>query len=112
MIRYYSDALAVPFVPCREDFGYVAVEAFHSGKPVITCNDSGEPARLTFRFNAGLICDPTPQAVATAIDALYQAPETARTLGENGRVHAVTVNWKNTARALVAALGFDPQERE
>src|SRR5205814_2210524 len=25
MIRYYSDALAVPFVPCREDFGYVAV---------------------------------------------------------------------------------------
>jgi glycosyltransferase involved in cell wall biosynthesis len=110
MIRYYADALAVPFVPCREDFGYVAVEAFHSGKPVITCRDSGEPARLTSRFNAGLICDPTPQAVATAIDALYQAPETARMLGGNGRIQAATVNWKNTARSLVAALGLDPIE--
>jgi glycosyltransferase involved in cell wall biosynthesis len=110
MIRYYSDALAVPFVPCREDFGYVAVEAFHSGKPVITCNDSGEPARLTSRFNAGLICDPTPQSVAAAIDSLYQSLETARMLGENGRTHAVAVNWKNTAKELVAALGFDSLE--
>jgi len=110
MIRYYADALAVPFVPCREDFGYVAVEAFHSGKPVITCSDSGEPARLTSRFDAGLICDPVPQAVGAAIDTLYQAPQTARKLGENGRTHAASVNWENTARALVAALGFHPLE--
>jgi glycosyltransferase involved in cell wall biosynthesis len=110
LIRYYANALAVPFVPCREDFGYVAVEAFHSGKPVITCRDSGEPARLTARFDAGLICDPDPQAVGAAIDALYLAPETAKKLGENGRIHAAAVNWTNTARALVAALGFGPME--
>jgi glycosyltransferase involved in cell wall biosynthesis len=108
LIGYYADALAVPFVPCREDFGYVAVEAFHSGKPVITCSDSGEPARLTSRFDAGLICDPVPEAIGAAISALHKDPETARKLGENGRIHAAAVNWTNTARALVAALGFGP----
>jgi len=110
LIRYYADALAVPFVPCREDFGYVAVEAFHSGKPVITCKDSGEPARLTSRFDAGLVCDPTPQAVGAAIEALFRTPEIARKLGENGRIHAASVNWTNTARTLIAALGFEPQK--
>jgi hypothetical protein len=31
-------------------------------------------------------------------------------LGENGRIHAVAVNWKNTAKELVAALGFGSME--
>jgi glycosyltransferase involved in cell wall biosynthesis len=108
LIEYYSNALAVPFVPDKEDFGYVAVEAFHSGKPVITCSDSGEPARLTRRFNAGLICDPNPESIGAAIDKLYRAPQTAKLLGENGRIHSAEVNWESTARALVAALRFEP----
>jgi glycosyltransferase involved in cell wall biosynthesis len=106
LLDYYADALAVPFVPYREDFGLVAVEAFHSGKPLITCRDSGEPARMTDSYDAGLICDPTPEALARAIDTLYASPAIARKLGENGWLHVRNVNWDTTARTLVKALGF------
>jgi glycosyltransferase involved in cell wall biosynthesis len=110
LIEFYANALAVPFVPNREDFGYVAIEAFHSGKPIITCSDSGEPARLAARFDAGLICDPTPESIGAAIDSLYQAPHTAKQLGENGRINSAAMNWEATSRALVGALGFEPIE--
>jgi glycosyltransferase involved in cell wall biosynthesis len=106
LLKYYADSLAVPFVPFREDFGLVAIEAFHSGKPIITCSDSGEPARMAAVFGAGLICDPTPQALAAAIDSLSAAPETARKLGENGRRKVCQMNWDTTAKRLIAALGF------
>lgn len=106
LLTYYANALAVPFVPYREDFGFVAIEAFQSGKPVITCSDSGEPARLTSRFDAGFICDPTPESIGAAIDALYVAPDTAKKLGENGRLHVASINWGKVSRTLVSALGF------
>jgi glycosyltransferase involved in cell wall biosynthesis len=108
MLQKYADALAVPFVPYREDFGLVAIEAFHSGKPIITCTDSGEPARMSANFEAGLICDPTPESVGAAIDSLYLAPETAKRLGDNGRRNVAAMNWEAAARVLVAALGFSP----
>jgi len=107
LLEYYANALAVPFVPYNEDFGLVAIEAFHSAKPIITCRDSGEPARMTSRYQAGLICDPTAKAIGSAIDFLFASPETARRLGENGRLRVAEMNWDTTARALIAALGFD-----
>jgi glycosyltransferase involved in cell wall biosynthesis len=106
LLDYYADALAVPFVPYREDFGLVAIEAFHSGKPVITCRDSGEPARMIASFDAGLICDPTPESVARAIDTLYASPAIARRLGENGLLHVRDMSWETTAKKIVNALGF------
>ena len=42
-------------VPCgglragHEDYGFVTVEAFRCGKPVVTCTDSGGPAELVRR---------------------------------------------------------------
>jgi glycosyltransferase involved in cell wall biosynthesis len=106
LLDYYADALAVPFVPYREDFGLVAIEAFHSGKPVITCRDSGEPARMIASFDAGLICDPTPESVARAIDTLYASPAIARRLGENGLYHVRDMSWETTAKTIVKALSF------
>jgi glycosyltransferase involved in cell wall biosynthesis len=108
MLEWYANALAVPFVPYREDFGFVAIEAFHSGKPVITCIDSGEPARITSRFDAGVICDPFPESVAAAIESLYLSPDTAKKLGDHGRINAAAMTWDPIARELVSSLGFEP----
>src|SRR5262249_35548301 len=41
MVRLFSQALAVYYAPYDEDYGYVTVEAFKSGKPVVTTADSG-----------------------------------------------------------------------
>jgi glycosyltransferase involved in cell wall biosynthesis len=106
LLEFYSNALAIPFVSCREDFGLVAIEAFHSAKPVITCVDSGEPARLVARFDAGLICEPTPKGLAAAIELLVSQPESARQLGNRGKLSVADMNWQSTAKKIVQALGF------
>ena len=85
LVDLYAQALAVLFVPYLEDFGLVTLEAFRSGKPVITCADAGEPARLVQDGVSGLVCAPEPAALAAGIDALWQEPERSRRLGTAGR---------------------------
>jgi len=104
LLDTYANALAVPFVPYREDFGLVTVEAFHSGKPVITCSDSGEPARLVEKYAAGLVCEPVPAAIGRAIDQLYANPDFARTVGARGLTASEHMSWHATATRLLEAL--------
>lgn len=104
LLDAYANALAVPFVPYREDFGLVTVEAFHSGKPVITCSDSGEPARLVEKYAAGLVCEPAPADIGRAIDQLYATPDLARTMGARGLAASGHMSWHATAARLLEAL--------
>ncbi|MHB8311105.1 MAG: glycosyltransferase family 4 protein [Metallibacterium sp.] len=108
LIGYYANALAIPFVPYREDFGLVAVEAFHSGKPVVTCIDSGEPMRMVKKFDAGIVCEAAPESIGAAIDKLHANPGLAVQLGSNGREAVQRMSWETTATKLLDALGFDP----
>jgi glycosyltransferase involved in cell wall biosynthesis len=105
LIDLYADALAVPFVAVREDFGLVAVEAFHSEKPVITCEDSGEAARMVESFGCGIVCAPDPSAIASTIDTLISNPDLGRALGAAGRRFAEEFNWTHVASVLLDALG-------
>ena len=46
LVDHLARCRAVVFVPKSEDYGFVTVEAFASGRPVITATDSGGPAEL------------------------------------------------------------------
>src|SRR5262249_21876401 len=46
LVDHFARCRAVCFTPFSEDYGFVTVEAFSSGKAVITCTDSGGPAEL------------------------------------------------------------------
>jgi len=96
--------LVVPFVPLREDFGLVTLEAFLSSKPVITCNDSGEPANIVEDGQTGFICAAFPQELAKRIDYLFQNPAVARVLGMAGKRWVQTVNWENVSGTLIKSL--------
>jgi glycosyltransferase involved in cell wall biosynthesis len=100
----YADALVVPFLPVREDFGLVTLEAFLSRKPVITCRDSGEPARLVRDGVTGFVCAPKPREIAGRIDALAADPALAKRMGEAGAESVRDVRWDNVATTLLAAL--------
>lgn len=102
----YADALAVLFLPIREDLGLITLEAFGSGKPVITCADSGEPARMVRDAWSGFVCPPDPATIAGRIDHLASHPELAAALGERGRTSIASVTWEGVADALADALGF------
>lgn len=104
LIDFYADALAVVFVPVREDFGLVTLEAFHSAKPVITCTDSGEPARIVDNESTGFVCPPEPLALASRFDQLARAPKLAEEMGRRGQSSVKTMTWERVGSTLVAAL--------
>ena len=107
----YARALAVPFVPLREDYGYVAVEAMLSGKPVITASDSGEPARLIEHGETGLIVEPRADAIAAALDRFLQAPAEAKRMGSAGRLRASGIRWEAVVERLLASADETPTRR-
>ena len=81
----YARSLGVLFPPVDEDYGYVTLEAMLARKPVITCADSGGPLEFVVNRQTGLVCEPTPQSLAAAMDELWENRESARRLGEAGR---------------------------
>ena len=104
LVKFYSEAFAVPFVPKSEDYGYVTIEAFKSGKPVITCDDSGEPAWFVKKSGGGIVCPPNPQNVAEAIDFLNSNIQSAEQMGQSGLNLIRNINWDNIASTLLNEL--------
>jgi glycosyltransferase involved in cell wall biosynthesis len=106
LAHLYRGALAVVFAPLREDLGLVTLEAFQSGKPVITCADSGEPARLVRDGFNGFVCSPDPVALAQRIDQLAADRHLAVKLGARGEDSVGGITWSGVASTLAQALGF------
>jgi glycosyltransferase involved in cell wall biosynthesis len=85
--RQYAHALGVIFPPINEDYGYVTLEAMLSSKPVVTCVDSGGPLEFVRTDETGLITEPTSQALAAAMDTLWENRAQAQAMGQAGRAH-------------------------
>jgi glycosyltransferase involved in cell wall biosynthesis len=103
MIRWYANALGVFFGPFDEDYGFVTLEAMLSGKPVITCTDSGGPIEFVVDHETGLIVEPTPMAVAEAIDKIFENQTQAKAMGFAGleRYRNMNISWPNVVHQLV-----------
>jgi len=92
---------AVCFAPFGEDYGFVTVEAFASRKAVVTCHDSGGPAELVSHERSGLVCDPTPAAIAASLARLMEDRALAERLGAAAAAQAATMTWPAAVRRLV-----------
>jgi glycosyltransferase involved in cell wall biosynthesis len=99
----YARSLGVLFPTLDEDYGYVTLEAMLAHKPVIACADSGGPLEFVVNRKTGLICDPTPQALAGAMDELWENRDTARQWGEAGRQHYtdLRIDWGTVLERLL-----------
>lgn len=105
LYHHYANCLAVPFLPIREDYGYITLEAFAAGKPVVTCTDSGEPARIVQHNQTGLVVEPTVASLSQVFEALWRDRNLAKRLGDNARAFNNTMNWNGvTSQILNAAL--------
>jgi glycosyltransferase involved in cell wall biosynthesis len=111
LARIYADALAVLYCPIREDYGLVPVEAFMSGKPVVTCHDSGEPARLVSDGITGFVCASDAESIADRLDWLAENRTLAEAMGHRGRESVEHVNWDGVCNRLLGALGCSGQVR-
>ena len=101
---YYARCRAVVFTPLDEDFGFVTVEAFASGKPVITTTDSGGPAELVDDAVNGRIVAPEPGALAGALRELADSETLAARLGAAAAGRSATLSWPTTVNRLLLPL--------
>jgi glycosyltransferase involved in cell wall biosynthesis len=101
MIDHLARCRAVVFPPFNEDYGFVTVEAFMCGKPVITCADSGGPAELVRDGVSGYVTEPSPEAVAAAMRRVMDDRNLAQGLGEEGHRMAAQMTWSNAIQQLL-----------
>lgn len=106
LMELYAGALAIPFAPKREDYGYVTLEAFASGKPVLTCTDAGEAAAIVGASGGGIVVAPTAEDMAGAMQAIVTRTDHAAVMGQAGQRWVRSLSWQRIAGRLVdAAMG-------
>ncbi len=103
MVALYAGARGVLFTPEQEDYGYITLEAMLSAKPVITCRDSGGPTEFIRDGEEGFIAEPTPEALARAMDALWESEAFAREAGRKARrrYDELDISWDHIVRRLL-----------
>jgi glycosyltransferase involved in cell wall biosynthesis len=106
LVELYARCRAAYYAPLNEDYGYVTVEAFLSRKPVLTTHDAGGPLEFVTHGENGLVAAPQADAVAAAIDSLWQQPEARlREWGELGRSRVLGITWDHVIDVLTEGLG-------
>jgi glycosyltransferase involved in cell wall biosynthesis len=102
LLEYFARCRAVCFPTFQEDYGLVTVEAFASGKAVITCDDSGGPAELVSDGINGFVCAPNAVALGTALQRVTADRALAERMGSAGYNLARTMGWESVVRTLLA----------
>jgi glycosyltransferase involved in cell wall biosynthesis len=106
LIALYAGTRLVVVAPAGEDLGYVPLEAFLSGKPVLTTEDAGGPLEFVRHGETGFVVPPRAEALGAAMRLAWEKPQVLRELGERGRRAASALSWEATVSKLLAAAGL------
>ena len=102
-IRLYSRCLAVYNGVYDEDYGYVTLEAFLSGKPVITHPDSGGPLEFVRHQDNGFVVEAEPELIGDCVDRLTNRT-LAREMGNRGKetIEQQDITWDHVIDKLLS----------
>jgi len=101
VLELYAGALGVIFPPYDEDFGYVTLEAFLAGKPVVTTTDAGGPNEFVIDGVNGRVTAPDPEAIGAAMRDLHLHRDRAQAYGAAGYERARGVTWSGVIEHLI-----------
>jgi glycosyltransferase involved in cell wall biosynthesis len=102
LVEHLARCGVVCFPPYDEDYGFVTAEAFAASKAVITCRDSGGPAELVNDGITGVICEPSPQSLASGIRRVMDDPDAARRMGAAALASSASLTWRHVVAELTA----------
>jgi len=100
LVELFAGALAVLYAPFDEDYGYVTLQAFAAGKPVVTTVDAGGVLEWVEDGVTGIVTDPTPEALGAAMSRLAADPAWAEKLGAAGRERVAGLSWDPVVERL------------
>ena len=101
-VELFAGACCVYFAPYDEDYGYVTVEAFKAGKPVITTADAGGVLEFVEDGVNGFVCAPdAPREIAARLDRLFLDRREARALGAAGQARVQSISWDRVIARLI-----------
>lgn len=106
VVKLYSNALVIPYVPYDEDYGLITIEAMMSKKPVITCIDSGGPNEFVKNHITGFSVNPDPKEIAEKINYFIENKEKAIEMGQNGYNLVKNITWENLINKLLNESDF------
>ena len=106
LLALYAGARLVAITPTGEDLGYVPLEAFLSGKAVLTTEDAGGPLEFVRDGQTGFVVPPRAEAIGAALEVAWGKPEVLARMGEKGRARAAALDWDRTIAALLSAAGL------
>lgn len=98
-----NNAFAALYVSYEEDgCGYSTLEAFHAHRAVITCTDSGGTHDVITHQKNGLIVEPTPEALAEAMEAMWANKARTVEMGKNAyqTLEEKQINWDRVVEGL------------
>ena len=101
VVEHYANALGVYYAPHDEDYGYVTVEAYKAGKPVITTGDAGGVLEFVEDGVNGYVCSSdAPKDIGARFDNLFRDREKARAMGEAGQRKVREITWDRVIETL------------
>jgi glycosyltransferase involved in cell wall biosynthesis len=106
LLDLYAGARLVVVAPQGEDLGYVPLEAFLSGKPVLTTDDAGGPLEFVIDGETGFVVPPRPEALGAALSKAWDRGEALVALGRRGFERASRLSWDETIGRLLGAAGL------
>jgi Glycosyl transferases group 1 len=100
----FGSCLGVVFPPLGEDDGTVALKAMLAEKPLVTCADSGAVAELVEDGQTGFVRPPSPEALAEAMDRLWENRALAHRQGRaaHDRYRELNLSWDVAVDRLLA----------
>jgi glycosyltransferase involved in cell wall biosynthesis len=104
-VELFANCRAAIYMPYDEDsYGYPTLEAHHAGKAVITTTDSGGTQELIVNGENGFVTPPDPEAIAAAMDRLYESAPLAESLGKAGveRIQKLRISWPAVIENLLS----------
>ncbi|WP_426573397.1 glycosyltransferase family 4 protein [Aquihabitans sp. McL0605] len=101
LVELFRQATAVVYAPYDEDYGFVTLQAFLAGVPVVTTDDSGGVLEWVEHEVTGLVTDGSPDAMGAALDRLVADPVLAKQLGAAGRDRVKDLRWEQVVSTLL-----------
>ena len=107
MLELYAGARLVVVPAAGEDLGYVPLEAYLSGKPVLTTEDAGGPLEFVEDGVTGFVVPPRPEALGAAMRLAWEQSPVLQAMGERGRVRVAAITWDAAVQTLLRAAGLE-----